>query len=301
MTIRRAWARAKEELFSSDVAPVERRDIIRYAQGMERCLLRLGAFAAQVETVEDFALIKKRPLEEFRVNYGIFLGTLTCMGCGPRAGRCLRKHVLQMGDAVSALCADIEEILVLQNLSKMGTISGKIGKLLELLTQKWTKNTPKSNKEAIQKAVSLKIKELRDAQRELSEALAEGDEDEDLDDFSDSFSEGQINVSGATILLSLFEPFEKLCKSLMESYPDCSVAALEDFLASADKITALFDALATSFLLRMDEGDVEAQENVDKLRVEIWENVRRFVDLCNASFCAQSFLAQLSKLKECYS
>lgn len=294
--IAKTWATAKPKVFDGDETSLTADAIAKTTKQLEHCAVKLGTFGSQMDKKEDFDLLEK-PLQEFQKSYVILLGTLTAMGGGKEAGRSLRKEIIDFGNQAAAAYSSVEECICKKDLEEIKTLPRKVGDLLDVL-KKWSK-VPRQNHTAVKKRLVIKIRELRDAQRELKEELDEkpvgADEEKNEDE-----NEDEDNALGMQATVDVIESLENILKLSIHAIKDDKVvepAAQEAFLDVVSKITLCTDELSCGFQSfdddmfdelmgdDDDEGDFEDDEmNRTKDRAEIVASADRLLQLVRGEF-----------------
>lgn len=287
--IRETWAAHKPQLFSAEqkMNAVSGEELQRIGAQLDHNITRLGAFGAQMETGEDFGLLEK-PLQDFQKYFVVFLGTLSAMGGGSRAGKSLRHEISDFGNQVADAFAAVEELIAKKDVALVkGGLARCIGNLLETL-KKWTK-VPRQNHTAVKKRLIKKIRELRDAATELNEELADAEE---LD----------VQAENAKTFTGVLSAIEDVLKNAIHGIKDdqvVEVAEMEKFLLTVGAITGLTDNICSNLQSLDDEMwddeldviDEEEEEDdgegKDEERIrETAENLE-MVDKLNALLCGE--------------
>lgn len=249
--IKLTWQTTKPKIFDSDEASITSDALTKTTKQLEHVAVKLGTFGAQMEKEEDFELLEK-PLEEFQKSYIILVGTLTAMGGGRNAGKSLRKEIVDFGNAACDAYAGVEAVVIKKDLELVKTLAREVGNLLDVL-KRWAK-VPRQNHTAVKKRLIVKIRELRDAQRELSEEMENGGdgEEEEKEEMrsSSKTTEDKSDICGMKATIDVIDSIENLLKASIHAIKDDKVvtpAAQEAFLDTVGKITNCTDELSTGF------------------------------------------------------
>mmetsp|Transcript_5941 Transcript_5941/g.9660 ORF Transcript_5941/g.9660 Transcript_5941/m.9660 type:complete len:327 (-) Transcript_5941:21-1001(-) len=251
----RLWQEMKGEFEASpdgelsDKSEVSTEELRKVAKWMQQTITKFGASASVAEEADRERALSPIADEVLR-SFTAVIGTLLSLKRG--AGVVLLTELRQAGETLTA---------ALDQLGKaVGTPSMAMnaGKVLDRIKQ--IERTSTQNRAAVRRRVLNSLSQLRDAQKELQEALSAGgdketsDDDEDLDfeDLDDALddSERQIVeklVELAAALLDTMKNVSTACIPAKEGSEDIATPAeLEAITAPCDAAANAMDSLAVA-------------------------------------------------------